>query len=133
MTVITIKCDGFTEIKRYQSPVSVSDGYHTFDELYEHRIELFLALCRRIENMWDSHLTMWGDQECPVWRSRVHSDGTSMEGWFIMGLYSKPGKQITYHLPDKYWDRTDFAATLDKAPEFDGHTSADVLKRLADV
>jgi hypothetical protein len=28
------------------------------------------------------------------------------------------------------WDETDFAETLDKAPEFDGHVPADVLDHL---
>lgn len=27
----------------------VSDGYHTFNELYDHRIKLFITLCRVIE------------------------------------------------------------------------------------
>lgn len=94
----------------------VSDGYHTFNELYEHRIELFLALCR--------HCTMRS-----VWKSRLHSDGTSIDGWFILGIGTAKGDQITYHLPNAYWDHAGFIA-LDRAPEFDGHTSADVIKRL---
>ena len=28
------------------------------------------------------------------------------------------------------WEETNFAKTLDKAPEFDGHTPADVLERI---
>ena len=48
----------------------------------------------------------------------------------MMGIDKKPGKQITYHLPIAYWDETEFAETLDLAPEWDGHTSDDVLERL---
>ena len=27
--------------------VEASDGYHTFEELYDHRITLFIALCKQ--------------------------------------------------------------------------------------
>lgn len=100
------------------------DGYHTFTELYEHRLALYLALCR--------HLT----RDCqtpthnPVWRSKLHHDGTLDKGWFIMGIEKKPGEQISYHLPIRKWDETGFAETLDRAPEWDGHTPDDVIDRL---
>lgn len=97
----------------------LSDGYHTFAELYEHRHALFIALCRRLDLC--------------AWRSRQHADGTSFPGWFIMGLYRAPGEQITYHLPERLWDRTHFVETLDHAPEWDGHTSAEVVRRLWDL
>lgn len=106
----------------------ISDGYHTFGELYEHRIGLWIALCiqmRRIEKQLPQVLG-----EPFVWRSKLHSDGSSFEGWFVLGLGIDKGQQMTYHLPMSKWDETDFAWELDKAPEFDGHTSADVLERL---
>jgi hypothetical protein len=53
-----------------------------------------------------------------------------MPGWFILGMFSRKGFQITYHLPEKYWKRLHNVPTLDKAPKFDGHTSKDVIKRL---
>jgi hypothetical protein len=56
-----------------------------------------------------------------------------MEGWFLLGLGVKAGKQITYHLPNEFWKRCDFARTVTVAPEFDGHTSSDVLTRLLDI
>lgn len=98
----------------------ISDGYHTFNELYEHRIVNYIKLCEFVENC--SRKT--------VWRSRCHSDGSIYEGWFLLGINTEQGKQITYHLPVSKWEDTNFALTLDKAPEFDGHTSADVLERL---
>jgi hypothetical protein len=108
------------------------DGYHTFDELYEHRIELFVALCRMRANVVD------GPDGDPffddVWCSKYHSDSTSWEGWFILGIGQGKGEQITYHLPMSRWDEVvDFAQTLDIAPEFDGHTSDDVLERLKNL
>lgn len=100
----------------------VSDGFHTFGELYDHRITLFIQLCKSVNDNTGSY-----DQ---VWRSKLHSDGSAWEGWFILGINKEAGEQITYHLPESEWVNCDFAQTLDKAPEWDGHTSADVLERL---
>lgn len=99
----------------------ISDGYHTFGELYEHRITLFIALCRIISIKYGFSM---------IWRSKSHSDGSVWDGWFILGIFTEQGKQITYHLPISKWDQADFAMTIPKAPEWDGHTSQDVLKRL---
>ena len=104
---------------------NISDGYHTFDELYEHRHTLFITLCRLLATKYNLQ-----DDGNGVWKSKIHSDGTSMPGWFVMGILTIPGQQITYHLPDSKFDECYFAKTLDKAPEFDGHTSEDVLNRL---
>lgn len=97
---------------------NISDGYHTFNELYDHRITLFIALCRKI-------------RDADTWRSRLHSDGTMFEGQFVMGIFDFPGGQITYHLPLSRWDETEFVAeTLDYAPKWDGHSPSDVIERL---
>ena len=94
----------------------VSDGYHTFNELYEHRHELWIALC--------------ASRSRNAWRSEVDGSGKCMEGWFLLGMYRLDGRQISYHLPNRLWDRCGFAVTLDQAPPWDGHTSNDVLIRL---
>ncbi len=103
------------------------DGYHTFGELYDHRITLYIALCHQIANGEN-----YGDW---IWRSKYHSDGELAFGgsWFVLGIGKEKGKQITYHLPIERWSETDFAETLEKAPEFDGHTSDDVLARLKNL
>lgn len=100
----------------------ISDGYHTFGELYEHRIALFLTLCS-----W-----MYNSDYCEyeIWRSKKHHDGSTYDGWFIAGIGTKKGEQISYHLPMKYWDMMAVHHTYRKAPEWDGHTPADVVKRL---
>lgn len=99
------------------NPGSFSDGYHTVDELYDHRVMLWITLCRVIG-------------QGLAWRSRLHSDGTGFDGFFVLGLGKQQGTQMTYHLPDRYWEQAEFAETLERAPVFDGHTSADVLRRL---
>lgn len=104
------------------------DGYHTFDELYNHRITLFLALCRHRHVL----LGMENPGKYKLWRSRKHADGSEWDGWFIMGIGTEPGKQITYHLPNDRWNevQTGDIEDLERAPEWDGHTSDDVIDRL---
>ena len=95
----------------------VSDGYHTFDELYEHRHMLFLSLMKLLPRS--------------SWFSRVHADGSGYAGWFICGIHL-PSGQVTYHLPDclLLGARDTGATETPRAPAYDGHTSADVLARL---
>ena len=94
---------------------TVSDGYHSFGELYEHRHMLFIALLLYNKDI--------------AWRSLYHDDGSCYEGWFVAGL-DLPTGQITYHLPLRLWSMLDSIKTLKKAPKYDGHTSKDVINRL---
>jgi hypothetical protein len=90
----------------------ISDGYHTFDELYEHRHNLFAALIK-----------VYGG-----WKSLYHDDGSSYDGWFIAGI-NLPTGMITYHIPMAYWDSFP-GEELNMAPHWDGHTPNDVINRL---
>ena len=110
--------------------MTISDGYHTIDELYEHRATLFIALCRLITDYFPKRENMDAELKMEVWRSRRHSDGSKFDGWFVLGIGKEAGNQITYHLPDEKWAETEFAETLNNAPDFDGHTSDDVLAHL---
>lgn len=105
----------------------ISDTYHTFDELYEHRIILYIALALSIR-VSDTH-----SLKDSVWKSKKHSDESEWDGWFLLGIGIEQGEQITYHLPTKYWDECDFAKELEKAPSFDGPTSQDVLDRIKKI
>ena len=97
----------------------VGDGYHTFNELYDHRCHLFIALMRSNPGL--------------SWRANNHSDGTMFSDWFVAGM-DLPTGAITYHLPLWMWKMLDGCGmvTVNKAPEWDGHTPADVINRLAD-
>ncbi|NTW29806.1 MAG: hypothetical protein HGA33_00835 [Candidatus Moranbacteria bacterium] len=106
------------------------DGYHTFGELYDHRITLWIALCEMRANVMDANESPYFED---VWRSKRHSDGEICFGTgtqFVLGIEKMPGEQITYHIPIERWGECEFAETLEKAPEWDGHTSDDVLERL---
>lgn len=98
---------------------SISDGYHTLNELYEHRHALFLALMYT--------------QPDRSWYSHCHDDGSSYDGWFIAGMTLAPtGLTITYHLPDRLLEKAELtgASLLKNAPKWDGHTPQDVIERL---
>lgn len=94
----------------------VSDGYHTFDELYEARCLLFVALIRC--------------NPAIAWRASKNNDGQKWEGWFVCGIQPKAGEQITFHLPERFWGSLNGIETHDINPYFDGHNSHDVLERL---
>jgi hypothetical protein len=97
----------------------VSDGYHTFEELYAHRSALFLALMAQQPEI--------------SWISNMHDDDSSFDGWFVAGM-NLPTGQVTYHCPNGLWslaNRTG-AKFVRNAPKWDGHTSNDVLQRIWD-
>lgn len=121
---------GTKEVEEVAPDVSkVSDGYHTFEELYDHRATIFIALCRRIEREW---VYGYAGIQPEIWCSKNHSDGTVNPDWFLLGINRKRGKQITYHLPIKFWPAVQkFATVLKRAPCWDGHSSQDVLVRLS--
>ncbi len=95
----------------------VSDGYHTFAELYQHRILLTLNLIKLLPTL--------------SWYSKKHNDNTYITGWFIIGI-ELPTGTITYHLPNDYLEIMEKLniTNLEKAKEWDGHTSNDVCIRL---
>ena len=92
----------------------ISDGYHTFDELYEHRHVLFIQALNN--NKAISFKTLLNDKK------------ESWDGWFIAGINTPMG-QATYHLPIKYWDAAK-VGEVEYNSDYDGHNSTDVLYRL---
>jgi len=59
----------------------VSDGYHTFNELYDHRVRLFSSLMHSYSGL--------------SWWSRKHSDGEEWEGWSSLALPRQKVKSLT--------------------------------------
>ena len=95
---------------------TVDDGFHTFNELYNHRQMLFCLLM-------NAHADI-------AWKSRKHEDGSMFEGdWFVAGI-KLPTGDITYHLEGRFWDYAK-VKEIDFAPKWDGHTAADVIERMA--
>ena len=100
---------------------NISDGYHTFNELYEYRL-LYNA-------GFFNELAARG--LCDVHKSRRHSDGSIPFGdsnWFVV-VAELPTGQITNHYKAKYWDL--FCIPVKEcANKWDGHTPKDVAERL---
>ena len=93
----------------------ISDGSHTFQELYYHRMILFSVICN--------------DHKDVAWKSLQHADGTMYDHYFIVGVDTPEG-QYSYHYEDKYWDIFK-VKVLDKAPIWDGHKPADIFRLLS--
>jgi hypothetical protein len=96
----------------------LSDGYHTFNELYHHRAILFSVICNSMPDK--------------AWKSKLHDTGDMYEGMFIVGIETPDG-QATYHYDiNPYWDMFK-VKELEKAPTWDGHTPTDAINRIAQM
>lgn len=93
----------------------ISDGYHTFDELYSHRCALFALIMNLQPEL--------------AWWSKTHHDGEQWEGWVLCGL-SLPTGDVSYHLPEDMLHLLPDELELPVGKVWDGHTSSDVISRL---
>lgn len=99
----------------------VSDGYHTFNELYEYRMLYNAALFNEFakQGLYDVH------------KSRKHSDGEYPFGdsnWFIV-MAELPTGQISNHYEMKDWDKFQIPEKP-LANKWDEHSPRDVADRL---
>ena len=94
----------------------ISDGWHTFEELYYHRMILFSIILNQNKEI--------------SWKSRQHHDGTMFdEDSFICGIETPEG-QYTYHYNLEFWDYFK-VKELEFAPEYDGHKPSDITRLLS--
>ena len=96
----------------------VSDGFHTFNELYAHRVRLFSTLMRAFSDN--------------AWWSFCHSDGEQYEGWILAGIDTPTGT-VTYYLPESEIEYLPAGTEIEFGKEWDGHTASDVLERLTSL
>lgn len=101
LTNVLLKVDGGT-----------SDGYHTFDELYHHRMMLFAVICNTYKNK--------------AWKSWKHDDGTMYDDYFIVGVETPEG-QYTYHYHKDFWYLFE-VYQMELAPKWDGHKPEDISR-----
>lgn len=107
-----------------------SDGYHSFNELYEFRKALTAALFNELYESTTANFN--------VHKSWKHHDGQPCYGggWFIVtaNLSPFPGyknDQVSFHYEAKDWDL--FKCTeKETGDKWDGHTPAQALQRLLD-
>lgn len=94
----------------------LSDGYHTYNELYHHRAVLFSVIVNQNKSI--------------SWKSKKHHDGTMYDGMFIVGIDTPQG-QYSYHYDiEPYWNMFE-CKELDNAPEWDGHKPKDIDRLLS--
>ena len=95
----------------------VSDGFHTFRQLYYQRMMLFAAIVKQNKDK--------------AWKSLRHEDGELCfgGGWFIVGIDTPEGS-YTYHYEDNYFSLFD-CEELEYSKHWDGHTEKDVTRLLS--
>lgn len=95
----------------------LSDGFHTFRQLYYQRMMLFAALVKQNKNR--------------AWKSLRHEDGELCfgGGWFIVGIDTPEGS-YTYHYENNYYSLFD-CEELERGKHWDGHTEKDVTRLLS--
>ena len=115
----------------------ISDGYHTFDELYEFR-KMYNAV---LFNEWANKTTITKKSltgkvtnEYGVHKSWRHNDGELCfgGGWFIVSAMLPTGL-ISNHYKAEDWDLFKIPEVEKALYEFDGHTPQDVLIRLKNL
>lgn len=90
----------------------VTDGYHTFDELYHHRMYLFSIICNQNPEF--------------ARKSKLHDDGTMFDNYFIVWINGPEG-DYSYHYHMDNWDMFK-VEEVDRAPEWDGHKPSDIAR-----
>jgi hypothetical protein len=104
-----------TYVFNEESKQKISDGHHTFEDLYLHRMVLFAAICNQ---NWEL-----------AWKSWKHHDDTMYDDYFIVGIETPEGS-FTYHYHKDYWGMFE-VPEVKRAPMWDGHTSEDVVRLLS--
>jgi|GEM_PF-5741652 len=103
-----------TTLNSRLNPVNIgkmSDGYHTFEELYMHRTNLFAVICRQ-------------NPDCSF-IAKKHEDGSMYEGMFLAGIRTPQG-YYSYHCGNEYWPLFNGVKELEFAPPYDGHKPSDI-------
>jgi hypothetical protein len=102
----------------------LSDGWHTFNDLYEFR-KLYNAA---LFNEW----ALTGKYD--VHKSIRHNDGELCfgGGWFVV-VARLPAGQITNHYKLSEWDSFKILEVEKAKYPFDGHTPHDVMERLSSL
>lgn len=103
-------------MKKIKITGKTSDGYHTFDELYEHRNALFCYAIRQ------------GAFHA------VDAIKNHYKGWDLLIAWLEDGdiSQISYHLPKRLrrlWENSN-NVIVETRNSWDGHTSKQVIRRL---
>lgn len=111
-----------TELQRLdaaRADGSLSDGHHSYTELYEQRMLYHAHLAQR-----------WHAEGVPIVKSKRHHTGKECfgGGWFIV-VMELPTGQASQHYPLSAWNLFAVPA-VEQAPQWDGHTADQGGERL---
>lgn len=111
------RIEAICKVARVKNIEDLSDGFHTFKQLYFQRMMLFATIVKQNKDK--------------AWKSFRHEDGELCfgGGWFIVGVDTPEGS-YTYHYEAKYFDLFD-CDILDYGKHWDGHTEKDVTRLLS--
>ena len=110
--IVAMKDTGVLNTKK------VSDKYHTFGDLYDHRNYLFSVICSQNKDK--------------SWKSKKHFDEENdpmFNGDFVVGINTPLGV-VSYHCKLEFWDLFDDVKEIPNAPEYDGCTQDETFARL---
>jgi len=97
-------------------PKQISDGEHTFEELYDQMEVMFCSLCNLYPHIsWKTTNPYDPKEEMP-------------KDMFIAGIYTPMG-QATYHIHQKLWDVL-HVSELPREPEHDNMSEEDAVFRI---
>lgn len=95
----------------------VSDGYHTFNDLYHQRAVLFATIVNTYPEL--------------SWKTIRHEDGELCfgGGWFLVTIETPDGA-YGYHYEMQYWDLFD-CDEIERAKPWDGYDESDVMRLMS--
>ena len=111
------RIEAICEVAGVSDIEDLSDGFHTFRQLYYQRMMLFASIVKQNKER--------------AWKSLRHEDGELCfgGGWFIVGVDTPEGS-YTYHYEDNYYSLFD-CKELERGKHWDGHTEKDVTRLLS--
>lgn len=128
ITVGADNSDGTSSVHQYGSKGEISDGWHTFDELYHYRMLYNAGMANALAR---DNLNVPTSEEIEVVKSWRHSDGElcfGKDNYFVV-VMQLPTGQVSNHYKGEYWDLFK-VPEVERAPEWDGHTPQQAAERL---
>jgi hypothetical protein len=108
-------------IKDLPGKEKISDGWHTFEELYDYR-KIYNALLFNEWALYNIH---------DVHKSKRHHDGEPcFDGEYFVVVAMLPAGQITNHYKLADWDLFHIPETERAKYPYDGHSPQDALERM---
>lgn len=97
---------------------NISDGHHTFGELYNRELVLFRLVTSAYPKLSFKSLKHYDEENDPIFN-----------GDFMVGIYTPKGP-ITYHFKLEYLDSFKHISYIPKGPKYDNYTEDEKNERI---